>query len=314
MYTMEELTSQTCYQQFVSSCGKLISFKSKQAPGVIEGESGELLFSTYSFQMKEKSFLNDANGEAVVTRTKSTYVEIVTCKCVLHAQRKITVPCVLVARNAKKSDGCQYSLFILSTSNQLQLCLKFKLPYKITSHVSISQGPTVMWSQAGHVCYISLQGEAVQQVPMQMTHMIVAELPLYKGSFVLGLQNFSGQDVLTNQTCGYFFHDGQTFDGSVVLPHPYISITSALLVLSAVKSDDVLNTSLVVTTFKGQLLFVENGVVKQVCQLPFPQAKDIQLVNTGRNGFLFVISFKEGYVCAVWKETFTVCTTKPNTS
>lgn len=304
---MEKLTSQTCIQH-VSSCGKLISFNSKQASGVKESERGELLFSIYSFQMKGNLFLNEANGEAVITMTKSTHVEIVTCKCVLHAEKRLTVPCVLVAKGGKKSDGCQYTLFILSTSNQLEPCLKFKLPYKIIGHVCILQGPTVMWSHASHVWYTSLQAGVVQQIPIQMIHIVVGELPLNKGSFVLGLQNISesDQEVTASQTCGYFFHDGQMFDGSMVLPHPYISITCCLLVLSAVKSDDVLKTSSVLTTSKEQLLFVENGDVKDVCQLPFAEAESIQLVNTGRNGNLFVISFKEGHVCAVWKETFTV--------
>ncbi|XP_055361202.1 Fanconi anemia group B protein isoform X2 [Betta splendens] len=38
-------------------------------------------------------------------------------------------------------------------------------------------------------------------------------------------------------------------------------------------------------------------------QLP-PQ--EIQMVHTGRNGCLFVISFHHGHVCAVWKDTFQV--------
>ncbi|XP_013874141.1 Fanconi anemia group B protein [Austrofundulus limnaeus] len=48
------------------------------------------------------------------------------------------------------------------------------------------------------------------------------------------------------------------------------------------------------------------GVAKDACQLPCDQAEDIQVVDTGRNGCLFVISFKRGDVCAVWKETFQI--------
>lgn len=304
---MEKLTSQTCFQHLVS-CGKLISFNSKQASSVTDSERGELLFSRHSFEREANSFLNEANGAAVITRTKSAYVELVKCKCVFHIQKRFNVPCVLVARNAKKADGFHYSLFTLSTSNQLESCLKFKLPYQIISNVCILQGPTVMWSHGGHVWYISLQAGVVQQMPIQMSHIVAGELPLKKGAFVLGLQNIaeSDQEVTTSKTCGYFFHDGHMFDGSMVLPHPYISVTHCLLVLSAVKSDDVLKTSSVVTTSKEQLLFVENSIVKDVCQLPFTQAEDIQLVNAGRNGSLFVIYFNGGHVCAVWKETFTV--------
>lgn len=111
----------------------------------------------------------------------------------------------------------------------------------------------------------------------------------------------------TSKTCGYFVQHGQVFDGSVVLPHPYISITCCILVLSAEKADAMLKTSAVVATSNQQLLYVENSVVKDVCQLPFMHPEDIQLVNTGRNGSLFIISFNEGHVCAVWKENFHVC-------
>uniref|UniRef100_A0A8C6TWS5 Uncharacterized protein n=1 Tax=Neogobius melanostomus TaxID=47308 RepID=A0A8C6TWS5_9GOBI len=306
---MEKLTSLTCFQHLVSSCGKLISFNSKQAPSVTDSERGELLFSRHSFEREDNSFLNEANGVAVITRTKSAHVDIVKCRCVLHIQKRIIVPCVLVARNAKKSDGFHYSLFTLSISNEFEPCLKFKLPYQIISKVCILQGPTVTWSHAGHVWYTSQQAGGVQQMPIQMSHIVFGELPCHKGSFTLGLHNLSESDqkVTTSQTCGYIFHDGRIFDGSVVLPHPYISVTQCILVLSAVKSDDVLKTSSVVATSKKQLLFVENSVVKDVCQLPFAQAEDIQMVNTGRNGCLFVIFFNGGHVCAVWKDTFTVC-------
>lgn len=305
---MEKLTSQTCVEHLVSSCGKVISFSSKQTSSVTDSERGELLFSRHSFEREDKSFLNEANGAAVITRTKSAHVEIIKCKCVLHTLKRLIVPCVLVVRNAKKSDGFHYSLFTLSTSNQLEPCLNFKLPYKITDKVSILQGPTVTWCHAGHVWYTSLQTGVVKQMPIQMEHIITGEMPLNNGSFVIGLQSISESDqaATTSQTRGYFFHDGQIFDGSFVLPHPYISVTWCILVLSAEKSDNVWRISSVVITSKQQLLLIENGFVKDVCQLPFPQAEDIQLVDTGRDGSLFVISFSGGRVCAVWKETFTV--------
>ncbi|KAL0963614.1 hypothetical protein UPYG_G00308630 [Umbra pygmaea] len=44
----------------------------------------------------------------------------------------------------------------------------------------------------------------------------------------------------------------------------------------------------------------------EVCSLPFEDPEHIETVHTGRNGCLFVISFKNEHICAVWKDTFQV--------
>uniref|UniRef100_A0A3B3ZNB1 Uncharacterized protein n=1 Tax=Periophthalmus magnuspinnatus TaxID=409849 RepID=A0A3B3ZNB1_9GOBI len=304
---MEKLTSQTCFHHhLVSSCGKLIYFH-KQGSSGTDSERGEVLFSRLSFKREDNLFLNEANGVAVISTSKGSHLEIIKCRCALHTQKRVIVPCVLVAKHSKKLDDFHYSLLCLTNSNQLEPCLKFKLPYKVKEDVCILEGPTLMWSHADHVWYTSLQTGVVKQIPFHMSRTAIGELPLNRGLFVLGLLSVSESDQeVSSQTCGYFIQDEQKFDGNLVLPHPYISITCCLLVLSAIKTDDVLKTSLVVATSNQQLLYVENGVVKDVCQLPFTQPEDIQLVNTGKNGDLFVISFSDSHVCAVWKDTLSV--------
>lgn len=175
--------------------------------------------------------------------------------------------------------------------------------------VSILQGPTVLWSHAGNVFYASLQAGEVRKVPIQLSHSVFGELPLHKEQvFVLGLQNISEESSKnsSSQTLGYFVESGHVFDGTMILPQPYICITRCILVLSAEKVDDFLKSAVVAATSHQQLVYFENGIVKDVCQLPFEQPESIQLVNTGRNGCLFVISFHQGHVCAIWKETFQV--------
>ncbi|XP_035860130.1 Fanconi anemia group B protein isoform X2 [Sander lucioperca] len=155
----------------------------------------------------------------------------------------------------------------------------------------------------------NLAGE-VRQMPIQVSHSVIGELPLHKEHlFVLGLHNLSDQcsnTPSTSQILGYFVESGQVFDGTVILPHPYICITRCILVLSAEKVDDVLKSAVIAATSNQQLVYFENGIVKDVCQLPFEQPENIQVVNTGRNGCLFVISFHQGHVCAMWKETFQI--------
>lgn len=189
--------------------------------------------------------------------------------------------------------------------------MEFKLPYEMRENVSILRGPTVLWSHAGNVFYTSLQAGEVRQVPIPLSHIVVGELPLHKEQiFVLGLQNVSEQSLnnqSTSKALGYFVDNGHVFDGTIILPHPYICITRCVFVLSAEKVDGGLKSAVVAATFNQQLVYFENGIVKDTCQLPFGQTENIQLVNTGRNGCLFVISFHQEHVCAVWKETFQVC-------
>ncbi|XP_029935961.1 Fanconi anemia group B protein isoform X2 [Myripristis murdjan] len=176
------------------------------------------------------------------------------------------------------------------------------------------QGPTVLWSHAGGVFYTSLQAGEVIQIPIQISHSLMGELPLHKGQvFIVGLQKsaeegFKDQSSGTarSQTLGYFVESGQVFDGTVILPHAYSCITQCILVLSAEDVDGVMKCSVVAATSKRQLVYFEHGIPKEACQLPFAAPKDIQVVNTGRNGLLFTISFDQGHVCAIWKETFQI--------
>lgn len=295
----------------LSLCGRIFAFNCKRASSPNDSEKGELIFSSLSFVREDNVFLKSADGAAVISRKRSACVDIVKCKCATDVQKRLSTPCVLITKKNEKGESFQYSLLTLSSSNRLEPCIEFKLPYEMRENVYILRGPTVLWSHVGNVFYTSLQAGEVRQIPIQLSHCVVGELPLQKGQiFVLGTQKFSEQCInirSTNQTLGYFVESGHVFDGSVILPHPYICITRCILVLSADELDGMLRSvAVVAATSNQQLVYFENGIVKDLCQLPFEKPEEIQMVNTGRNGCLFVISFQEGHVCAVWKETFQV--------
>ncbi|KAM9346826.1 Fanconi anemia group B protein [Symphorus nematophorus] len=303
---MESLLLGDLYQNPHRLCfsGKIILFNCNATK---DSERSELCFCSLSFEREDNRFLKASDGAAVISRKRSSHVDIVKCKCVIHVQKRVNTPCVLVTN--KRVNGFRYSLLTLSSSNSLEPCIEFKLPYEIRETVSILQGPTVLWSHAGSVSYTSLQAGEVRQVPIQLSHTVFGELPLLKGrAFVLGLQNQSEQP--TSQTLGYFVDTGHVFDGAMILPHPYICITRCILVLSAEEvdgdGDGVLKSTVVAATSNQQLVYFENGIVKDLCQLPFEQPENIQVVSTGRNGCLFAVSFLQGHVCAVWKETFQI--------
>uniref|UniRef100_A0A8C9WWU3 FA complementation group B n=1 Tax=Sander lucioperca TaxID=283035 RepID=A0A8C9WWU3_SANLU len=275
--------------QFIrlSLCGKVIIFNCKRASATSDCERTELIFSSLAFQREDNTFLKAADGAAIISRKRSAHVDIVKCKCAINVQKRVTTACILVTKKSEKGESFQYSLLTLSSSNHLEPCIEFKLPYQMRETVHILHGPTVLWSHTGNVFYASLQAGEVRQMPIQVSHSC-------------------SNTPSTSQILGYFVESGQVFDGTVILPHPYICITRCILVLSAEKVDDVLKSAVIAATSNQQLVYFENGIVKDVCQLPFEQPENIQVVNTGRNGCLFVISFHQGHVCAMWKETFQV--------
>uniref|UniRef100_A0A669BZA8 FA complementation group B n=1 Tax=Oreochromis niloticus TaxID=8128 RepID=A0A669BZA8_ORENI len=299
------ISSDRKHSETVGALLRTISFNCKRAPGTNDNEGSELIFCSLSFEREGNTFLKAADGAAVISRKRLAHVDIVKCKSVTDAQKRATAPCVLVIKKSEKRSSFQYSLLTLSSSNRLEPCVEFKLPYQMKGDVYILQGPTVLWRHEGGVLYTSPQAEGVRQVPIHFSHCVVGELPLHKGQvFVLGLQKLPEES--TSQTLGYFVEDGQVFDGSVILPHLYISITQCILVVAADRVDGVLKCDVVAATSNRQLVYFENGVVKDVCQLPFEQPENIQLVNTGKYGCLFAVSFREGHVCTIWKETFQV--------
>uniref|UniRef100_A0A8C6LG00 FA complementation group B n=1 Tax=Nothobranchius furzeri TaxID=105023 RepID=A0A8C6LG00_NOTFU len=306
------LSSDIFRQNFhlISHFGKIISFNCKQYSTVSDGEVSELIFRRFFFEPRGNAFLKAAEGSVVISRKTTDKVEIATCKCVTDVQKRARTPCVLVSKKRVKGDKFVYRLFTLSSLNCLEPCIEFKLSYEMQDSVCILQGPTVLWCHENRIFYTSIHAEGVKQIPIEISHCIFGELPIPKGHiFVLGLQSRPEQlpnNHPTNQVVGYFPWYGQVFNGAAILPHPYIPIAQCVLVLSAEKDDHLLKCAVVAATSNQQLVYFENGIVKDVCKLPFEHAEDIQVVNTGRNGILFVIFSKQGNACAIWKETFQV--------
>uniref|UniRef100_A0A3B3Y030 FA complementation group B n=1 Tax=Poecilia mexicana TaxID=48701 RepID=A0A3B3Y030_9TELE len=302
---MEKLSSDDSNRNVhgLSHGGKILLFTCKRDPAVSVRERSGLTFRSFYFEREGNAFLNATEGATVISRKPSAHVDIVTCKCAVDVQKRVKTAFVLVTKMSEKGSSFKYSLLALRSSHRLEPCIEFKLPYQMKGKVSILQGPTVMWSHDNSVSYTSPEAEGVRKIPIQMSKCLFGELPIQKGQlFALGLS----EPLLANHspTLGYLCEGGQAFDGSLVLPHPYICITQCMRVLTADRVDDVLRCTVVAATSNQQLVLFENGTVKDTCEVPFGQAEDIQMADTGRNGCLFVVSFNQGHVCAVWKETF----------
>uniref|UniRef100_A0A3Q2D4X9 FA complementation group B n=1 Tax=Cyprinodon variegatus TaxID=28743 RepID=A0A3Q2D4X9_CYPVA len=251
----------------LANYGKIILFTCNQDPACNGSERNWLNFRSFSFAREVNAFLKATEGTAAISRKLSAHVDIVTCNCAVDVQRRVKTPFVLVTKKSEKGGSFQYSLLSLNGLDRLEPCIEFKLPYQMQGNVRILQGPTVLWSHDQSVFYTSPNAKGVRMIPIQMSKL---------------------------------------FEGSSILPHPYICITQCMQVLTADRVDDVLRCVVIAATSHQQLVLFENGLVKETCELPFEQAEDIQIVNTGRNGCLFVVFFKQGHVCSVWKDTFQV--------
>ncbi|XP_054643340.1 Fanconi anemia group B protein [Dunckerocampus dactyliophorus] len=284
----------------LSFCGKIITFN--YATTASDNKKSELTFRSFSFQ--QDVFVKADEGAFVISHKDASRVDSsLKCNYVVDVQRRTATPCVLVAKKNKKADVFLYSLFTVSGSNRLEPCIEFQLPHHLNGDVCILKGPTVLWTHADAVFHTSrADAGGVKRVALQLSHCLVGELPLHGGqAFILGQSP-------TKQTIGYLLETGRSFNGAMILPHPYISITKCIYVLSAHQAGDytALHCTAVAATSNHQLLYLEDGMVKDTCQLPFQQPEDIQAVDTGRNGLIFVVSFCHGHVCAVRKDTLQV--------
>ncbi|XP_061925104.1 Fanconi anemia group B protein isoform X1 [Entelurus aequoreus] len=280
--------------------GKIMRFN--HAPAASDSKKSELTFRSFSFQPENNVFVKTAQGAFMVYHRSASRVDSsLTCKYVVDTHKRTAAPCVLVAKTNKKADVFLYSLFTVSGSDTLEPCIEFQLPYHLSGDVCILKGPTVLWTHADAVFHTSREDSGrVKEVSLQLSHCLIGELPLHgERAFLLGQSS-------TNQTLGYLLETGCTFNGSMILPYPYMSITKCINVLSAHQAGDLLGYTVVAATSSQQLVYLEDGVVKDTCQLPFQQPENIQVVDTGRNGLLFVVSFCHGHVCAVRKDTLQV--------
>lgn len=309
LYIMEKKTLITNHH-LVSFSGNIFLLKCHRTTESNDSKVGDLMlaFCRLSYNRETNAFVKAAEGAVVVGGGILSQTDILMCKCVYNCQKRVDTPCVLVLKKSDNEENFQYSLFTLS-SDRLELCLQFSLLYEMRKDVCILRGPAVMWRHAGGVFIMSVQTGAVRSVPVQVSHAVFGELPVRRGNlFVIGVQELSDTQSVS-QNPGYFIENGHTFDGNMILPHPYISITRCMMILSADKSDcnKVLQSAVVAATSQQQLVYFENGLAKNACRLPFEQPNNIQSVDAGRGGSMFVVSFQQGHACAIWKETFQVC-------
>ncbi|KPP78326.1 hypothetical protein Z043_102173 [Scleropages formosus] len=275
----------------------------------------ELTYRRMSFERDSRLFSVRSEGAALITKSSSSDVNLVCCAPALDVKSGQMVPCILLRKRHRKSTGFKYVFFILCSSDSLEPHLEFKLPYKITDNVTFLQGPTVLWSHEGTIFYTSLEVCEVRKLPIELSSIIfIGELPAdCRKIIILGSQK-STKEALSghlevmwpHQSLGYLLEDEKLFDGEWILPHAYSSVAKCIFFISAKAVNSGFKSTVVAATSKKQLVWFESGIPKDVCQLPFEEPESIQMADTGRDGCLFIVSFKQGRFCSVWRNSFQV--------
>nr|XP_023682272.1 Fanconi anemia group B protein isoform X1 [Paramormyrops kingsleyae]XP_023682273.1 Fanconi anemia group B protein isoform X1 [Paramormyrops kingsleyae] len=288
------------------------------APSFSERQSqsgSELRLRRMFFGREAGHFLVRNESKVLVSKRATSQFGLVTCAPAVDVKNGQVLPCILLKQQKRKTNSFKYTLLTLSCSDSFEPHLEFKLPYEMKDNITIARGPTVLWSHENSIFYTSVEVGEVQQVYVQLLSVCyIGELPIGKRNImILGSQKPAEKDhdkqpkiTWPHQAVGYFLEDGELFDGAWILPHAYISVVKCIFFVSAEQVGDKFQSSLVAATSKNQLVRFETGVPKDICKLPFEEPANVQLADTGLAGCFFLVSFRGGNVCAIWKNSFQV--------
>ncbi|KAG5283346.1 hypothetical protein AALO_G00041060 [Alosa alosa] len=299
------------YTKLITFNGDILSFRCRNSHQ--DGDSrkkSELTCLRLSFT-KETNCFTSRHGDTPIYKDSSADVDVVCCSTALDVRKKIVVPCLLLRLWKPKLSCYKYKLITLTSPTKAELHVEFNSQYELQDGVTIFQGPTVLWTHENIVHYASAQTSKVRSIAVQMSVVFLGEL--CSDVIVLGSQIHSKEEVngqisvcKDNKIVGYSVEDGKVINGTCIIPNTYSSVVQCSLVVSAEEVKGHMKVNMVVATNKKQLVCFENGKLKEVCQLPFEEPECIKMATIGNSGLVFVVSFNQGNVCAVWKDTFQV--------
>ncbi|XP_073701260.1 Fanconi anemia group B protein [Garra rufa] len=285
--------------------GEVLAFQCKT-----HRKGSEVSFNSLSFDRDSQSFSVRDRNSSSIHKDSSAEMDIVHCCSTLDVQQRQKVPCVLLRLCKKRTSAFKYKLYSISTSTDAKLHAEFALPYEMRDNISIVHGPTLVWSHENSVFYVSSQTGGVKEVPISIRVNFIGELPLRRRKIVIqGVQNVPG-DQSNVQNKLYYIEDGRSFNSVCLVPDAYSSVIQCMMVLSAEEVDDCLRSTVLAATSMKQLVLFENGLPRDVCLLPYEQPMNIQIVHTLKNECLIVVTFNQGNICTVWKDTFQVSVCK----
>lgn len=250
---------------------------------------------------------------------KGVNVQIICCSCAVDSRTGMVLPCVLIHKRQKKSGGAKYFLLLLHTPDDFECCLKFQLDYEIAEDIQLCDGPTVLWSCQSSLCYISPQTQTPLSALVEFPSVKWAGESVDEGLVVVGVKSVhlpvdgdgpslsvSDGVIWGSEFIGYALVKQKLVTTTGLLPHGYSCVLACMHVFVTEDNDGRPRTHVVAATSKKQLLWFQDGVPMDTCQLPFEEPSRIQLASTGNGDMVFVVLFNPSEACAVWKDSFQV--------
>ncbi|XP_026126847.1 Fanconi anemia group B protein [Carassius auratus] len=292
--------------KMLASKGEVLAFqcKSFSSKPRDRGKGSEVSFYSLCFTRDSHSFSVSNRNSSLIHKDSSAETDVVYCCSALDVQQRQKVPCVLLRVCKKRTSAFKYMLYSVCTSTDVKLHAEFVLPYEMRDNISILLGPTLIWSHENSVFYASSQTSGVKEVPVQIKVNFIGELPLRQRKLVIQGAQHVTSDQPKVENILYFIEDGRSLDSACLVPDAYSCVIQCMLVLSAEEVDGGLRSAVLAATSMKQLVRFENGLPLDVCVLPYERPLSIQMIHTLRNDALVVVTFVEGNVCAVWKDTF----------
>ncbi|CAM4599568.1 unnamed protein product [Leuciscus chuanchicus] len=268
-------------------------------------KGSEVSFLRLSFDQTSQTFCVTDHNTHLIHKENSSEAHVVHCASAFDVQLRQKVPCVLLRICKKRTSAFKYMLYSICASVEGKLHAEFASPYEIRDHVSILQGPTLIWSHENSVFYVSSESGGVKEVPVPFKSIkFIGELPLRKRKIVVQGTTNDSSDVKNTL---YFIEDAdERRDAACFVPNAYVSVTQCMMVLSAEEDGGSFKSRVLAATSTRQLVRFEDGLPRDVCALPYEHPLSVQTVHTLRNECLVVVSFSHGNVCAVWNHTFQV--------
>uniref|UniRef100_H3A7A2 FA complementation group B n=1 Tax=Latimeria chalumnae TaxID=7897 RepID=H3A7A2_LATCH len=293
---LRDMCSNEGQEKLVAFNGGLLTYNTL---GAVQGEDAKKAafhFRRMNFCSDTGTFVESFSGKFNLRRGDST-IEVLRCSCISDSRTGQTVPCLLLRKFKTKRSTNKYFILLLHTSNKIE-------------HL-MSQGETVF--------YVSLHTPTVLSVPVDFSSIKwIGELA-GEGIVVLGSRKalwseaseghqFPKSDEVAwgSELIGYSIKNKRTINGACFFPHAYSAFVTCVSICTAEEVGSVLRTSVVAATCRKQLIWFQDGVSKDVCQLPFEEPCEIQRATVGRGSHVWVVSFKASGVCAVWEDSWKV--------
>ncbi|XP_063811851.1 Fanconi anemia group B protein [Pseudophryne corroboree] len=293
--------------------GEIITFQILQLKTNLDvAEKNVLAFSRKKFHTDTGKFIEVSSGQYIIPSIKSN-IQVVSVCCVADVRTGINLPCILLKTCKRKStSSSRLTLLLLHTSNEVEPYLKFKVDTEILEDLRLTDGPTVLWKQHEKLYYVSSPTSEVLTSPIDISAILWTGT-IEEGTCILGITTMRlDAEHLTSTSLPNRTHQGKEFvlycvenqktvSGSCLIPHAYTSVLRCLDVCMIQNINGIYETSAVGASNK-QLIWFQNGVPKQVFQLPSENLSKLQIAYTSRADMLCMISFASGDACAVWKD------------